>query len=340
MSSALRAPLLLALSSAAVLSADTAFAEVALSGYLIATDACPAPRTIRNPVNPGDVTTETDRAYRLVGKNKEAATHYLVIVPGADPERRWVELRFGIHVVPFAGGQAPEPADGNRPEPSPVPGGRADFVLAASWQPGFCETKPGKTECGNQTESRFDASNFALHGLWPQPRGNEYCQVTPGEAAAAKDRRWSELPELMLDADTRTELDKVMPGSQSHLDRYEWIKHGTCYGDTVEEYYSDSLAVMAALNGSAVRELFASRIGQQVTVEEIRNAFDNSFGAGAGDRVTVSCTRDGGRRIITELQINLTGEIVDADSFVQNLVAAPSRDPGCPSGIVDAVGLQ
>ncbi|HMQ57579.1 MAG TPA: ribonuclease, partial [Rhizobiaceae bacterium] len=230
--------------------------------------------------------------------------------------------------------------DGNGPEPSPVPGGRADFVLAASWQPGFCETKPGKTECGNQTESRFDASNFALHGLWPQPRGNEYCQVTPGEAAAAKDRRWSALPELMLDADTRTELDKVMPGSQSHLDRYEWIKHGTCYGDTVEEYYSDSLAVMAALNGSAVRELFASRIGQQVTVEEIRNAFDNSFGAGAGDRVTVSCTRDGGRRIITELQINLTGEIVDADSFVQNLVAAPSRDPGCPSGIVDAVGLQ
>ena len=42
-----------------------------------------------------------------------------------------------------------------------------DYVLAASWQPSFCETKPDKDECESQTGDRFDATHFAIHGLWP-----------------------------------------------------------------------------------------------------------------------------------------------------------------------------
>ena len=38
---------------------------------------------------------------------------------------------------------------------------------------------------------------------------------------------------------TRADLDLVMPGTQSDLERHEWFKHGTCYSDTPEEFKED-----------------------------------------------------------------------------------------------------
>src|SRR3546814_5265076 len=75
------------------------------------------------------------------------------------------------------------------------PAAAADFfVLAVSWQPAFCETRPAKPECVTQDEDRFDASHFALHGLWPQPRGNVSCGVEPG---LRSEEHTSELQSLM-----------------------------------------------------------------------------------------------------------------------------------------------
>ena len=52
-----------------------------------------------------------------------------------------------------------------------------DMVLAISWQAGFCETRPRLPECRSQTNKRYDANHFALHGLWPQPGNLAYCDV-------------------------------------------------------------------------------------------------------------------------------------------------------------------
>ena len=76
-------------------------------------------------------------------------------------------------------------------------------VLAVSWQPAFCETKPDKIECRTQTADRFDASNFTLHGLWPQPRRMAYCNVGKTDIANDKDGSWDELPEVSLEPPTR-----------------------------------------------------------------------------------------------------------------------------------------
>jgi len=54
-------------------------------------------------------------------------------------------------------------------------------VLALSWTAAFCETKPNKRECKNQTNKRYDAVNFALHGLWPEPLD---CTNTNGKSTA------------------------------------------------------------------------------------------------------------------------------------------------------------
>lgn len=313
----------------------SASAEVKLSGYFIARSECPAYQSFRKKTNPGSINTEVNHAYDLLAKNKQAASHYLIKMD-ATPNRRWVAVSCGEHVVPVDGSvTVTEPPADTTIEPT------QRYILAVSWQPGFCETRPSKPECQTQSEDRFDASNFTLHGLWPQPRNNIYCNVAPKAVATDKDRRWGDLAALVLEDATRAELNIVMPGSQSNLHRHEWIKHGTCYnGETAEVYYKDSIKLMSELNASPVRDLFADNIGQEVTSTQIREAFDNHFGDGAGDKIKITCKRDGNRRLITEITIALEGELDELTMGNAMLMAQDANNPGCNKGIVDPVGLQ
>ena len=212
------------------------------------------------------------------------------------------------------------------------------YVFAASWQPGFCETQPGKPECRNQKRKSFEAANFTLHGLWPQQ--SDYCGVPQSQVSADKSGRWSALPAVELPSPLRTKLDEAMPGTRSNLERHEWTKHGTCSGQDAATYYENALWVLDGLNASAVRDLFASNIGKRVTQGQIRAAFDRDFGSGAGARVRVSCDRDGDRRLITELTIGLVGEVRPGADLGALIVAASPTDGGCDAGIVDPIGFQ
>ena len=311
-------------------------AEVPLDGYFIARQTCPAFQSFNNQTNPGAITTTPERAYQIVAANKAEATHYWIIVPGVEPERRWVAISCGIRTVDAAGTMPAGPTQPTAPQPTM----QTQYILAVSWQPAFCEGHADKPECESQTEDRFDASHFTLHGLWPQPRSNVFCNVPQDQAAASNDGRWDDLPEVELSESLRAELDAVMPGTQSGLERHEWTKHGTCYGTPPEEYYADSLAVMDALNGSAVAELFAANIGEELTQAQIRGAFDAAFGAGSGERVRIACNRDGNRQLIGELTIGLTGTITAAGDFAALIQAADPTSGGCNAGSVDPVGLQ
>ncbi|UCI34138.1 ribonuclease T2 family protein [Mesorhizobium sp. B4-1-4] len=319
--------------------ASAARADVKLSGTFVADAVCPATQAIKNGKNPGNVSTDAGKGYQLLAGNKDAPTHYLIQVPGADPERRWVKVSCGhlsgssAATVPAAPGRQDKPAASGKPE----------YVFALSWQPAFCETKSNKAECKAQNPSEFDATNFTLHGLWPQPNGNFYCQVSAGDKANDNPAHWQDLPPVNLDAGTRAELDKVMPGTASKLERHEWIKHGTCYGKSQQEYFSDALSLMREVNSSPVRDLFTKNIGGKLTADQIRSAFDQAFGSGAGDRVRVSCVIDpsSGRRLIGELTLGLAGPIGPSSSLKDLLLASvPTNKAGCPVGTVDPIGFQ
>ncbi|MEM9733566.1 MAG: ribonuclease T [Pseudomonadota bacterium] len=228
----------------------------------------------------------------------------------------------------------------NDGEAQPAPKFSGTMVLAMSWQPAFCETRPRVRECRNQRAGRFDTNHFALHGLWPQPRAEVYCGVSDAERQRDERRRWRDLEGLGLTKDIQQVLARVMPGTQSYLHRHEWVKHGTCYSTDPNVYYEDSLALMAAVNASPVRDLFARSIGRRITANQIRRAFDEAFGDGTGDRVAVSCKRDGRRQIITELTLILKGPLTDAVDIGTMARAAPRRRARCPGGEVDRVGLQ
>jgi ribonuclease T2 len=65
---------------------------------------------------------------------------------------------------------------------------------------------------------------------------------------------------------------------------------------------------------------------------------DPSPAQGSGCSVT---DPSNGRRLIGELTIGLSGEIDGGTGLAELiLAAAPTNDAGCPSGIVDAAGLQ
>ncbi|APO75417.1 ribonuclease T2 family protein [Rhizobium etli 8C-3] len=215
------------------------------------------------------------------------------------------------------------------------------FILAASWQPAFCQVNQRKPECRTQTKDRFDATNFSLHGLWPLRQN--YCGVPKELQAVDKDGDWKRLPEVKLTIENASALARAMPGSQSGLERHEWTKHGTCTKMSADDYFNVAIRLIDDLNGSAVRDLFAANVGKKVNADQIKAAFDKSFGAGAGERVKMNCRRAGDVRVIAELTIGLSedaGSVVGAGAGLAKLMQDAGRTSfGCDEGVVDAAGF-
>jgi len=321
-----------------------AFAEEKLEGWFIALKQCEAYQSKNKLTNPGDIFIEDHVAYDMKGINKEGGDWYHISIPGAPvTEARWVSLDCGVYVV--AAGPLPESGGAGTVPFIPPSGPEAtDLLIALSWQPAFCESKPAKAECKQLNDGLLPIteSQLSLHGLWPQPNGNFYCGVSDVLKKHDKAKRWAELPAPELDTDTADGLAVAMPGVASFLERHEWIKHGTCFfGDgNGDEYFDDALRVLTAINDSPVGQLFAENVGSELDTADIRKTFDVAFGLGAGDRVQVKCAGDQGRVLIQELTVTLKGEITETADIGELIRAGDPQNPGCARGIIDPAGLQ
>lgn len=312
-----------------------------LDGRLLAERACAAPVSIRRPDNPGGVTLEPGKTYRVIARNKTDATHWQLRIEGIHPQDRWVPIDCGRLLgagesPPMAApGGAPSMALPKVPPPARPSSMAGQFVLAASWLPAFCEGRDRTPECRAQTPERADARRFSLHGLWPQPIGNQYCGVSNSARERSRSGSWGRLPSPDLDRQTQGDLAERMPGYLSDLHRYQWAKHGTCYGTDADTYFDHAMALLDQLNASSVQALFERGIGTRLRAAEIRAAFDQDFGPGAGARVRLDCDREG---LITELRIGLKGPISDDSRLADLIRAAPTRTVGCRGGWVDRAG--
>lgn len=309
----------------------TGQSEVRLDGYLIAGDACPAYQSFRKKTNPGNIHLAVGMAYEVISKNKADATHYRIRVQDASPKERWVAASCGKLLVDCREQGGIDPVDPD----DPVTTTGKEYLLALSWQPAFCQTHQHKKECESQTADRYDASHFSLHGLWPQPRSNIYCGVTNNEKKLDKRGMWEQLKALGLTEKTFSELMETMPGVASFLQRHEWTKHGTCYSTTAEEYFVESIMLADQVNESVVRDFFADNIDKSITSADVKAKFDAAFGAGAGNKVRVKCNSG----MISELWINLKGEIEEDTSIKDLLKNAPPASSSCGDGLVDPVGF-
>jgi len=324
-----------------VMSAVPVHAEVALSGTFTVAHACPAYQSIRKGTNPGAVTVEPGKSYDVLAGNKPDATHYRVVVEGARPAERWVSTACGT----LASGAASPQRRADKPIQSPgaaaaaaaagdSSGARPTHVLALGWQPAFCAKHQDKNECRSLTGSNFFATHLSLHGLWPQPRGTQYCNVAADVKQFDLNHDWNSLPEPAMRADTLQRLAAVMPGVQSKLQRHEWIVHGTCFGGDADGYFNRAAGLASAVQSSKVSQLFADNAGRNVSAAAIRAAFDDAFGAGTGARVTVSCNGRGDNRKITEIVLNLAGDVAGSAPLGDLMRAAQALPAGCPGGLI------
>jgi len=311
-------------------------ADEPMDGSFLAGRSCPALLSIRKDTNPGMVITGPGLRYRLLARNRKPATHYRIEIPDANPPERWVAAECG-KVVPAAAGEADAPAAAHPAKPNPV---NLSYVLALSWQPAFCETNQRKPECRWQSGRGHDANYLSLHGLWPQPSSTEYCNVPAAVRVAGEGGRWKDIPDIEMSLSTRADLETMMPGTKSLLERHEWAKHGSCYPADAETYFKDSIRLLKEVNGSAVADLFMQNVGRRMTASDIRAAFDQSFGNGAGQRVRVACKDAGNRRLISEITIGLKGDVPGGTPLADLMLASGPIDPGCPAGILDPVGTQ
>ena len=321
-----------------MMASGSAHAEVAMTGTFTATQACPAYQSFRKSTDPGDIKVEQNKSYALIAKNKPDATHYRIVVEGAEPKERWVSSSCGrVEPTDRSASEASQPS---APTPAPAvsggtSGARATHVLAMGWEPTFCEDHRDKKECRQFSSTGFTATHLSLHGLWPQPRGTQYCNVAPNIKEIDRNHDWDDLPEPDVSAGTLKRLTAVMPGVQSKLERHEWIVHGTCFGGSAEGYFARAAELAEAIDASKVSQLFTDNVGRALSAEAIRTAFDDAFGTGAGARVTVSCHGRGENRKITELVISLAGDVAGNAPLADLIRAAQPVAPGCPSGIVE-----
>ncbi len=305
-------------------------AEVAAGGTFTATQVCPAYQSIRKSTNPGDANVEPTKIYLVLAKNKDEATYYRIAVEGAQPSERWVSATCGT--IDVAGMLAPTPG---QPATANASGARATHVFAMGWEPAFCSKHTDKTECRELTPASFGSTHLSLHGLWPQPRGTQYCNVPKDLQQADTAHRWNDLPEPEMSADTQKRLAAVMPGFKSNLQRHEWIVHGTCYGSNADSYFARAATLAESVNASKVSQVFADAAGKNLSAAAIRAAFDESFGPGAGARISVSCNGRGPNRKITEVTMGLAGDVTGTAGLGDLLRATQPLPLGCPGGLVD-----
>ena len=95
------------------------------------------------------------------------------------------------------------------------PGQFDSYILALSWSPGFCDSRPGDPQCAPGRNYAF-----IVHGLWPQ-YGNG---------------RWPEFCSIERGLDDVDKMLDIMPSR--NLIRHEWDKHGTCTGLNAEGYFA------------------------------------------------------------------------------------------------------
>ena len=284
--------------------------------YKEATESCEAYNNMKHTTNTNEVKLKKGDEYRILDHKKG---QILTLIKGERISLRWVdESCFKT--------QSTQNIKKNTSKQT-----SKQNLLAISWQNAFCQTHQYKKECRSMNANDFGASNFVLHGLWPQPRNNQYCNVDKKQVGMDKNRQWHRLNKLDLTSKTRERLAKLMPGYSSNLHKHEWIKHGTCYGTDANEYYNDAMNLMTQVNSSRIQDFFADNVGKKVALRDIRRIFDIEFGQGSGSHVTMNCRKG----LITELWIHLGN---GSDKLKDLLTRGERPKSKCHKGKIDAVG--
>ncbi len=302
--------------------------------------SCATYNNMKHTKNSHHVMLDMEKKYTILDQHKG---QYLILVKGEQPAQRWVNencfhMEKEVHnsldrYIEASNKKKDSKANTKKYENSKISQGN---LLALSWHNAFCETHRYKKECKRNVFSLFRSkhaeSHFILHGLWPQPANRAYCRVEQKYITMDKYKHWNKLPEPKLSKETFEHLKKYMPGVVSNLHKHEWIKHGTCYGTGAERYFKKAISLLEQFQQTEVSDFFEKNMGKRVTLKQIRQHFDQSFGTGAGKRVEMRCHKG----LVTELWLHLGGESDKLGIALLNGKEVYSR---CNRGMIDKAGF-
>lgn len=256
--------------------------------------------------------------------------------PAALRERGSAARRCGVLLVLLIGGSVAVAAQDEGRRCPAVAGprdvcntcGQQDgYTLALSWQPAFCEVQGrDKPECRTTDPAAPQGHHFSLHGLWPE---QSVCRTRYGFCGEVRrpESHFDRYPEVNLSAATRSALAAVMPSAAVHtgLERHEWYKHGTCTGWSADAYFAIAADLVRQFNASGMAAYVNQNLGQEVSVRDFFETVDRNLGAGARDRVSLVCNRDGD--LLLEVRVNLAVNLA-AGASLQDLIQGGRRGSG------------
>ncbi len=307
------------------------FSTSLLADEMRALQSCEVFNNMKHTKNSGQQRLEKGVSYRVL---REQGGQYYVTVPSISVPNRWVDKNcFGSGAVSQMQKSAAKQSTTEKKQIIPTADQPKELLLALSWHNAFCETHRYRKECRQGLGSRYSGHRFVLHGLWPQPRNNLYCDVSREQKQYDKNRQWNRIKRLNLSEKTRKELREVMPGVSSNLHRHEWVKHGTCYGTDAEVYFSEAVSLVKQVNHSKLGQFFANNQGKIVTLQQVRFKVDESFGRGSGKRVELRCKNG----MITELWFHLGYGEDELSTLLKEGKPVRGR---CQRGRIDRAGFR
>jgi len=302
--------------------------------------SCPTFNNMKHTKNSHYVMLDMEKKYTILDHHKG---QYLILVKGEQPAQRWVdescfpmekEVHNSLDSYIASSNKTTDTVSHTKKYENEIIS--QDNLLALSWHNAFCETHRYKKECRRDVftlyRSKHRESHFILHGFWPQPAHKAYCGVDRKYITMDKYKHWNKLPTPDLSKETYERLKKHMPGVMSNLHRHEWIKHGTCYGTDAEHYFAKAISLVEQFHQTEASDFFEKNIGKRVTLKQVRQHFDQSFGTGAGKRVEMRCHNG----LVTELWLHLGGESDSLGTLLQNGKEIHSR---CNRGLIDKAGF-
>ncbi|ECM3741778.1 ribonuclease I [Salmonella enterica] len=232
-----------------------------------------------------------------------------------------------------------------------------DYVLALSWQTGFCQSQHERRhrepdECRLQKEPANKADFLTVHGLWPrlpksiaargvdQRRWQRFgCATRPiPNLPEVKASRKCSAPAPGLSPDIAAALKEVMPGAggNSCLERYEYAKHGACFGFDPNAYFGTMIRLDKAIKDSALGQFLADNYGKTVSRAEFDSVVAQMWGQDNVKAVKVNC--HGNPAYLTEIQFSLKASMINAPLSSASFLPQPHPGNCGKQFIIDKAG--
>ncbi len=119
-------------------------------------------------------------------------------------------------------------------------------------------------------------------------------------------------PRPGLSPDIAAALRKMPGAGNSCLERYEYAKHGACFGFAPNAYFGTMIRLDKAIKDSALGQFLVDNYGKTVSRAEFDSVVAQMWGEDNVKAVKVNC--HGNPAYLTEIQFSLKASMINARS--------------------------